>query len=60
VGLFILVGWFLTKKMGWDWALPVALVAGLLVAPLIPAKTACSVKPKSAPTQEEDPSRTSP
>ena len=51
MSLFVLTGFLLTDQLGWNWALPVFLVAGLLIAPLIPAKGACSLK--SGSTGEE-------
>jgi predicted benzoate:H+ symporter BenE len=51
VSLFVLTGYLLTKHVGWDWALPVSLVAGLLIAPLIPAKAACGLR--SGPPPQE-------
>lgn len=51
MGLFVLTGYLLTEKAGWDWALPVFLVAGLLLAPLIPAKGACGLR-SDPPPQE--------
>ncbi|MEM8882653.1 MAG: hypothetical protein AAGD14_01125 [Planctomycetota bacterium] len=32
------VGFLLMRYQGWDWALPVFLIGGLLVAPLLPFK----------------------
>jgi len=51
VSLFVLTGYLLTRFAGWDWALPVFLVAGLFLAPLIPSKAACGIKsgPPPAP-----------
>ncbi|MEE8107088.1 MAG: hypothetical protein V3T86_16255 [Planctomycetota bacterium] len=42
--LFTLAGYAGSKFFGIETALPVAMVLGLLVAPLIPAKTACSIR----------------
>ncbi|MHC4939898.1 MAG: hypothetical protein ACYTHK_13090 [Planctomycetota bacterium] len=44
MGLLALTGFLLTDRMGWDWAFPVFLIGGLLLAPLIPAKGSCSIK----------------
>ncbi len=41
--LFTLAGYAGSKFLGIETALPVAVVLGLLVARLIPAKTACSI-----------------
>ncbi len=41
--LFTLAGYAGSKFLGIESALPVAVVLGLLVAPLIPAKTTCSI-----------------
>ncbi len=41
--LFTLAGYAGSKFLGIDAALPMAVVLGLLVARLIPAKTACSI-----------------
>ncbi len=51
MSLFVLTGYLLTNQLGWNWALPAFLVAGLLIAPLIPAKGACSLK--NGPTGPE-------
>ena len=50
MSLFLVTGYLLSENLGWDWALPAFLVAGLLVAPLIPAKGACKIK--SGPASE--------
>ena len=41
--LFALAGFAGSKFLGIELALPVAVFLGLFIAPLIPAKTACSV-----------------
>jgi len=41
--LFTLVGLAVSKFFGIKPAVPVAMVLGLLLAPLVPAKTACSI-----------------
>jgi len=46
VGLFVLSGFLLSEYAGWKWALPALLVAGLLVAPLIPSKGSCGIGSK--------------
>ena len=38
MGLFAGIGFLLTHRLGWDWAFPVLLITGFLVAPLIPLK----------------------
>ena len=36
MGLLAGIGFLLTKYMQWDWALPVFLIGGFVVAPLLP------------------------
>ncbi len=51
--LFVLAGYAGSRFLGIDAALPVAVVLGLLVAPLIPAKTACSIRDHGADASGE-------
>jgi len=51
--LFALAGYAAYKFLDIEMALPVAVLIGLLVAPLVPAKTACSIPPPKADTTSE-------
>ena len=42
--LFAAAGWAGSHFLGWKLAFPIAVVAGLIIAPMVPAQTACSVK----------------
>ena len=53
MSLFAGAGFALAHFFGWDWAFPVGLLAGFLIAPLIPARGGCGVKP---PAESEAPS----
>ena len=46
--LFALAGYAAYKFFDIEMAVPVAVLIGLLVAPLVPAKTACSIPPPKA------------
>jgi hypothetical protein len=43
--LFTAVGLGAAHLFSYESATPIGIVAGLLIAPLIPAKTACSIRP---------------
>ncbi len=49
--LFAAAGFALYHFVGWKIAFPLAIFAGLLVAPLVPVKAGCSIK--GAPKSEE-------
>ena len=54
MSLFAGAGFAAVHFLSWDWALPVGLLAGFLIAPMIPARGACGIKTKPrdvAPTE---------
>jgi len=50
VSLFAGAGFAAVHFLQWDWALPVGLITGFIVAPMIPARGACGIKTR--PTDE--------
>ena len=50
MSLFAGAGFAASHFFKLDWALPVGLITGFIVAPMIPARGACSIK--SRPTNE--------
>ena len=47
--LFAAAGWSGTHFLGWKLAFPIAILAGLILAPMVPAKTACGIKTQPPP-----------
>jgi len=45
--LFAAAGWAGTHFLGWKLAFPIGVIAGLIIAPMVPAKTACSIQSQS-------------
>ncbi|MHC4548802.1 MAG: hypothetical protein ACYTEZ_08480 [Planctomycetota bacterium] len=40
--------------LGWRMALPVMILLGLIVAPLVPARSSCSVPPRETADEERE------
>ena len=53
--LFVAIGFALYRFAGWENAFPVAVLAGLLLALLVPVKdAACSIKRPPAPAEPDE------
>ena len=52
--LFTLVGFAISKFFGVKSAVPMAMFLGLILAPLVPAKTACSIPPSKVVSTDSE------
>ena len=53
--LFVAVGFALYRFAGWETAFPIAVLAGLILAPLVPVKdAACGIKAPPAQAEPDE------